>query len=85
MVEGNRDEPLTSDAAAERLAESLISTVYRLCVKNVRKMFDLVLTALRCSKCYPASAWAASHAVPPNLLGSAGGTKLPERVRPSKA
>ena len=46
MVEGNRDEPLTSDAAAERLAESLISTVYRLCVKNVRKMFDLVLTAL---------------------------------------
>ena len=37
MVEGNRDEPLTSDAAAERLAESLISTVYRLCVKNVRK------------------------------------------------
>ena len=47
MVEGNRDEPLTSDAAAERLAESLISTVYRLCVKNVRKMFDLVLTALR--------------------------------------
>ena len=47
MVEGNRDEPLTSDAAAERLAESLISTVYRLCAKNVRKMFDLVLTALR--------------------------------------
>ena len=47
MVEGNRDEPHTPDAAAERLAESLISTVYRLSVKNVRKMFDFVLTALR--------------------------------------
>ena len=47
MVEGNRDEPLTSDAAAERLAESLISVVYHLCVKNDRKMFEFVLTALR--------------------------------------